>query len=105
MDILYEKLNELDDLQKACLDCGLCLEFCPTYQATGWEQESPRGRIKIIRDFIDGKIRPDSPSLQLFDPCLGCSLCEKNCPYSVKCEKIFTLVQTIKKIALSEMTH
>jgi|GEM_PF-4698940 len=90
------KLQELDSLQSACINCGLCLEVCSTYQATGWEHESPRGRIQLAKNLLQGEIHPSSEILQTFDRCLGCHACEKICPTRVEYHSIRKIVQYIR---------
>jgi glycolate oxidase iron-sulfur subunit len=93
---IEQKLGLLDSLQLSCTACGICNESCATYQASGWEHESPRGRIRLSRDFLEGKIHPSSKALQTFDRCLGCRACEASCPISVQYQSIRGIVQHIR---------
>lgn len=95
------QLTLLDQLQSSCIGCGLCLEACTTFLATGWEQESPRGRIRLARDFLNGKIQPDSAALATFDRCLGCHACERVCPTSVEYGKLRRVVQELRSALIS----
>lgn len=91
-----KRLRSLDQLQSACTGCGLCLEGCATYQLSGWEHESPRGRIHLAAQFMHGRIRPESSALSTFDRCLGCRACEPLCPHQVSYHKIRGVVQELR---------
>jgi glycolate oxidase iron-sulfur subunit len=68
-----------------CVHCGFCLPACPTYLATGDENDSPRGRIVLMRAMERGEIAATDPSLrQHLDACLGCRGCEPACPSGVE---------------------
>nr|WP_246206755.1 (Fe-S)-binding protein [Virgibacillus ihumii] len=67
-----------------CVHCGMCLEACPTYQETGEEHNSPRGRVYLIKAVAEGKIDINEAfSKPVFD-CLDCRACETACPADVQ---------------------
>jgi glycolate oxidase iron-sulfur subunit len=71
-----------DDLAQ-CVHCGLCLQNCPTYLVTGFEAESPRGRIHLIQAFNEGRIQATDSYREHLELCLVCRNCESVCPSGV----------------------
>ena len=46
--------NTLREVAKDCVHCGFCLPACPTYQLWAEEMDSPRGRIYLVNQILDG---------------------------------------------------
>ena len=70
-----------------CVHCGLCLPACPTYQLWGEEMDSPRGRIHLVSQLLDGAPLTE-PAAEHFDRCLGCMACMTACPSGVQYDQI-----------------
>ncbi len=79
--------GELRDLAGDCVHCGFCLPVCPTYQLWGEEMDSPRGRIHLITQILDGAPGTEATASHL-DRCLGCMACVPACPSGVRYDRL-----------------
>jgi len=70
-----------------CVHCGFCLPSCPTYQLWGEEMDSPRGRIYLIKQILDGTEGSEAAATHL-DRCLGCMACVTACPSGVRYDRL-----------------
>lgn len=74
---------EAEAILRKCVHCGFCTATCPTFQLLGDELDSPRGRIYLIKQMLEGE--PVSARTQLhLDRCLTCRSCETTCPSGVE---------------------
>src|SRR3954454_20687161 len=70
-----------------CVHCGFCLPTCPTYVLWGEEMDSPRGRIYLMKQGVEGEPMTDS-MVQHWDRCLGCMSCVTACPSGVQYDRL-----------------
>jgi glycolate oxidase iron-sulfur subunit len=85
--------DELRSLAGDCVHCGFCLPACPTYQLWGEEMDSPRGRIHLMTQVLDGAELSDATA-EHFDRCLGCMACVPACPSGVQYNRLIEAART-----------
>ena len=79
--------GKLRKLASDCVHCGFCLPACPTYALWGEEMDSPRGRIHLVTQVLDGaELSPTAA--EHFDRCLGCMACMTACPSGVQYDRL-----------------
>ena len=71
-----------------CVHCGLCTAACPTYVELGDENDSPRGRIYLMRNVVDGRLALSPEARRHLELCLDCRACESACPSGVQYGKL-----------------
>lgn len=93
--------DELDAEASRCVQCGLCVPKCPTYQQTRNEADSPRGRIAIMRAVWAGRIELTGNARAHLSTCLTCRACESACPSKVRYGRLINGMQPALRQAQS----
>ena len=75
--------REAEAILRKCVHCGFCTATCPTYLLLGDENDSPRGRIYLVKQLLEGAAVTASTQAHL-DRCLTCRACETTCPSGVR---------------------
>src|SRR3954451_8010543 len=85
-----------------CVHCGFCLPTCPTYVLWGEEMDSPRGRIYLMKNGLEGEPMTDA-MVSHWDACLGCMSCVTACPSGVRYDTLIeqTRAQVERRYARS----
>lgn len=87
-------LHSLDySVVQQCMHCGMCLPTCPTYDTTGKERNSPRGRISLMRAVADGELDISEAFADEMYYCLGCLACQTACPADVDYAHLFEMAR------------
>jgi glycolate oxidase iron-sulfur subunit len=77
------RMREANNILRTCVHCGFCLATCPTYLLLGDELDSPRGRIYLAKEMLEGGRAPTAPVVKHLDRCLTCLSCMTTCPSGV----------------------
>ncbi len=81
-DAFGPQTEEMASAVASCVHCGFCLPTCPTYVTMGEEMDSPRGRIFLMKEVLEGELELEV-ALPYIDNCLGCQACQTSCPSGV----------------------
>ena len=95
--------GELRSAASDCVHCGFCLPACPTYQLWGEEMDSPRGRIHLVSQLLEGAPLTDAAA-EHFDRCLGCMACMTACPSGVQYDQIIEAAREWTEAAGGELS-
>ena len=92
-----------------CVHCGFCLAACPTYRELGQEMDTPRGRIVVMKQVLEGSLSWEAAQPHI-DRCLGCLACEPACPSGVPYRDLISpfraLAQThFKRTPMERLRH
>ena len=85
---------QAESILRKCVHCGFCLATCPTYELLGDELDSPRGRIYLIKQVLEGAAPSARTQLHL-DRCLTCRACETTCPSGVEYGRLLDIGREI----------
>ena len=77
------RLAASEKILRTCVHCGFCTATCPTYVLLGDELDSPRGRIYLIKDMLEGGKSATPEVVRHVDRCLSCLSCMTTCPSGV----------------------
>ncbi|NUQ97387.1 MAG: FAD-binding oxidoreductase [Streptomyces sp.] len=95
VDTLFSFPHDEDGFAGAvrrCVGVGRCRSaaggvMCPSYRATGEENDSTRGRARLLQEMVRGENIQDgwrSPEVKdALDLCLSCKACSSDCPVGV----------------------
>ncbi|UVJ42045.1 glycolate oxidase subunit GlcF [Pseudomonas sp. LS1212] len=91
---LLPRAEEAESILRSCVHCGFCTATCPTYQLLGDELDSPRGRIYLIKQVLEGQAITAKTQMHL-DRCLTCRNCETTCPSGVQYHNLLDIGRAV----------
>ncbi|HEX9106968.1 MAG TPA: 4Fe-4S dicluster domain-containing protein, partial [Longimicrobiales bacterium] len=98
--MLAAALAQEEEKLLACVHCGFCLDFCPTYRRLGDEADSPRGRLYLMRAVVEGRLAPDDEAFtRHIDLCLECVACQTVCPSGVPYGELIERARVVRVAA------
>lgn len=88
--------DQMAQAVQSCVHCGFCLPTCPTYLDLQEEMDSPRGRIFLMKEVLEGKLPAEEAQVHV-DRCLGCLACETSCPSGVRYGELISPYRAMRR--------
>lgn len=79
VQVYIDQLKQYEDIVAACNRCGFCTSYCPTYNNTGSETHSPRGRNQAFRALLEGRLTDPAQTREIVETCILCGECTSIC--------------------------
>src|SRR5437868_14743317 len=92
--------REAEAILRKCVHCGFCTATCPSYQVLGDDLDSPRGRIYLTKQALEGAPVSERTRLHL-DRCLTRRACDTTCPSRVRYRRLVDIARAV----VQENTH
>lgn len=71
-----------------CVRCGQCRSVCPIFQEVHTESTVARGKLALLRTYLEGKPVPEEELNAILSKCLLCKTCTAQCPSGVKVDEL-----------------
>ncbi len=86
----FRNLKKWQDKLHVCIRCGYCFEHCHIFKITGWESDTPRGKLIMLYGLLSGELKPDDLLAERIFECYMCKRCDATCSAKVEVTEIFT---------------
>ena len=86
----FNRLKKWQDKLHVCIRCGYCFEHCHIFKITGWESDTPRGKLIMLHGLMQGDIEPTHYLAEKVFECYMCQRCDATCSAKVNVTEIFT---------------
>ncbi len=90
----HPDIAEAEAILRSCVHCGFCTATCPTYQLLSDERDGPRGRIYLLKQFLETNQITEKTQEHL-DRCLTCRSCETTCPSGVDYSRLLDIGRSL----------
>lgn len=86
----FRRLKKWQDMLNICIRCGYCFEQCHIFKKTGWETDTPRGKLIMIYGLMQGDLELTDYLAEKVFECYMCKRCDASCSAKVDVTDIFT---------------
>lgn len=83
-----------------CLKCAMCQPVCPTYKVTRMERHSPRGRVQMVKHYLEGDLSVSKGLQESLMSCILCESCTTACPSGVRLDRVFENMREVLSSSL-----
>ncbi|HHS12204.1 MAG TPA: 4Fe-4S dicluster domain-containing protein [bacterium] len=90
MPMEFNRMKKWQDKLHVCIRCGYCFEFCHIFKVTGWESDTPRGKLIMLHGMMNGYLNPSEETAEKIFECYMCKRCDAACSAKVKVTELFT---------------
>lgn len=75
--------NHMEDGAFACVSCGFCRGVCTVFAPDPWEDNSPRGKWYMLKEYAKGNLAFDQAMATKINLCTTCKRCDTVCEVSL----------------------
>lgn len=88
MEVKYDFARKYREQILQCSRCGFCQAVCPVYGSTLRPGLNARGKMLLLKEVMDDKIKLNDELIETLFQCTTCASCLENCPSDVNVPEI-----------------